>query len=381
MQRPISISSLRDLARRRIPRAVFDFIDGGSEDEDTLRANVDAMGDWSFVPRVGINVGARDLHTPLLGVEAKLPLFLAPTGLAGFFRPQGEVISARAAGKAGIPFCLSTNSVASLEEVARAAPETDLWFQLYPLRDKVLMDELVRRAQASGYRVLCLTVDLPLLARRERDLRNAFTMPLRINLRTAVDLCSRPAWLLGALRNPPRFGNFESGRSAGFQNVAQHVATLFDPSADWEEFRRLRERWKGPVAIKGVLHPEDAEKAIAIGVDAIIVSNHGGRQLDGAVASIRALPGVAAVVRRRAQVFLDGGVRRGAHVLKAIGLGATACGIGRPFLWGLAAAGEVGVDWAIDILRSEIESAMALLGTPKVGDMTRDHLRESIKDR
>lgn len=381
MQRPISISSLRDLARRRIPRAVFDFIDGGSEDESTLRANEDAMEDWSFVPRVGIDVSRRDLHISLLGTEAKIPLFLAPTGLAGFFRPHGEVAAARAAGKAGIPFCLSTNSVASLEEVAQAAPRTDLWFQLYPLRDKVLMDALVRRAQTAGYRVLCLTVDLPLLARRERDVRNAFTMPLRFNLRTALDLCSRPAWLLGTVRNPPRFGNFESGGTAGFQNVAQHVATLFDPSADWEEFRRLRESWKGPVVIKGVLHPEDAEKAIAIGADAIVVSNHGGRQLDGSVASIRALPAIAAVVQRRAQVFLDGGVRRGAHVMKAIGLGATACGIGRPFLWGLAAAGETGVDWAIDILRGEIESAMALLGTPRIADMTRDHLREGARVR
>ncbi len=374
MQRPISIADLRVLARRRLPKAVFDFIDGGSEDERTLYDNEAAMDEWNLTPRVGVDVSRRDMHVTLVGKASRLPLFLAPTGLAGFFRPGGEIAAARAAARAGIPFCLSTNSVASLEEVARAVPEADLWFQLYPLRDKSLMSALIKRAQDARYRVLCLTVDLPLLARRERDLRNSFSMPLRLRPRTVLDLCSRPRWLLGAARNPPRFGNFTQG-SGGFRNVAQHVATLFDPAADWSDFARLRESWQGPIVIKGILHPADAEKAVGIGAEAIVVSNHGGRQLDDAPTSLSALPEIATAVNGRAQVFMDGGIRRGSDIAKAIGLGASACGIGRPFLWGLAAAGEIGVEWAIAILGEELDCVLALLGTPRLADISRDHVR------
>lgn len=376
----LTIADLRRLASRRLPRAVFDFIDGGAGDEVTLRDSEAAFRDWVLLPRVAVDVARRSMGTTVLGAPAALPLMLAPTGLAGFFWPSGEMEAAAAAADAGIPFCLSTNSVASIEAVARAVPHAERWFQLYFLKDRDRMRALVERAKDAGYRVLCVTVDLPVQGRRERDVRNAFTVPLRPRGATLLDLARRPRWLTGVLLSPPGFGNFEAPKEAGstrpgFTSVARHVASLFDPSATWDDVARLREMWPGPVVVKGVLHPDDARKAVSVGAQAVMVSNHGGRQLDHVPAPISALPGVVAAVGGRAEVLLDGGVRRGTDILKALALGASACSIGRPFLWGLAAAGRDGVARAIEILRDELDNAMTLLGTARIEDIRAGHVQ------
>ena len=239
------------------------------------------------------------------------------------------------------------------------------------------MDGLLRRAAAARYRVLCLTVDLPLTGKRERDARNGFTLPLRPTLSSLFDMAWRPGWVFDAMRFSPRFGNFATPSSGSFTSVAQHVASLFDPRANWDDVARIREQWKGPLAIKGILHPADAVKAIDLGAEAIIVSNHGGRQLDHSPPAVAALPEIAKAVNGRAEIILDGGVRRGTDVLKALALGATSAGSGRSFLWGLSAGGEAGVERAIAIFRQEMDNAMALLGTPDVPSVTRDHIRRS----
>lgn len=374
LERAVSIADLRRLALRRLPKAVFDFIDGGAGDEITLRENQSAFGEWRLLPRVAVDVGRRTLGTQILGRPCGLPLLCAPTGLAGFFWPHGEIATARAATEAGIPYCLSTNSVASVEEVAAAVPDADLWLQLYFLKDRDLMDKLVARARAAGCRGLCITVDLAIQGRRERDVRNAFTMPLRPTFSNAFDLMRRPGWLTGVMRAPPRLGHFQQA-GTGFTSVARHVASLFDPSASWDDVARVREMWPGPVAVKGVLHPDDARRAVEIGADAVIVSNHGGRQLDPVPAAIMALPAIVAAVGGRTQVILDGGVRRGTDILVGLALGAGACSLGRALLWGLCAAGEDGVRRAIDILRDELDTAMALLGTPTPQSVTADHVQ------
>jgi isopentenyl diphosphate isomerase/L-lactate dehydrogenase-like FMN-dependent dehydrogenase len=364
LDRAASIADLRALARRRLPRSIFEFIDGGAGGERTLRDNVADLEAIRLMPRIGVDVGARSAALDLVGSEASMPLVLAPTGLAGLFWPDGEVLAARAAARAGIPFCLSTNSVASIEEVAAAVPEVERWFQLYFLKDPALMESMLARARASGYRVLCLTLDLPVHGRRDRDIRNAFTVPLRPRIRTIAEVLARPAWLAGFLRSGVRFGNFQAaGPQAGFTSIAQHIARLCDASADWATVERVARSWGGPFVIKGVLHPEDARRAVEIGAAAVIVSNHGGRQLDHVPSAVAALPAVVDAVAGRAQVILDGGVRRGIDLAKARALGADACMIGRPFLWGLASAGEAGVARTIAILREELDIAMALLGT------------------
>jgi len=375
VDRAYSIADLRRQARRRLPHAIFEFIDGGAGAEQTLADNQNDFARWRFLPRVAVNVASTDTEVRLVGVNAALPLVLAPTGLAGLYWPHGEACAARAAAAAGIPFCLSTNSVASLEEVAAQAPGGDKWFQLYMLRDKNLMWSLLERAASAGYRVLCLTLDLAVQGRRERDVRNNFSVPLRPRLRTLLEVAARPAWLAGFLRAPVRFGNFEQSTSSkGFTSIAQHVASMFDPAADWTGVDEVVRRWPGPVIVKGVLHPEDSRRAADMGVQAIIVSNHGGRQLDQSRSAISALPAVVNAVGDRVQIILDGGVRRGADIMKAKALGAHACMIGRPFLWGLAAGGEKGVDRTIQIFRDEIENAMMLLGEPAIAAVQSDIL-------
>jgi isopentenyl diphosphate isomerase/L-lactate dehydrogenase-like FMN-dependent dehydrogenase len=375
LRRSNSIADLRRLARRRLPKALFDFIDGGAADEITLRANESDFADWTFMPRQMVDVSKRGLGTTILGKEAAMPLMISPTGLAGMYWPKGEIGAVRAAGRAGIPLCLSTNSVASLEEVAQAGSQADLWFQLYFLQDRDWMYSLVKRAKAAQYRVLCVTVDLPVHGRRERDERNAFTIPLRPRLANIVDLARRPGWIMGAMRSPPRFGNFESPGSMGLASITRRDRNLFDPTTTWDDVSRIREKWPGPFAVKGILHPADAEKAIAIGVDAIMVSNHGGRQLDRVPSALEALPDVVSAAKGRAEVILDGGVRRGADIYTALSLGARACSIGRAYLWGLSAGGEHGVARTLSILREEFDNTMALMGTADVKSIDRSHVR------
>lgn len=376
LNRAASIDDLRLQARRHLPRTIFEFIDGGAGGERTLRANRSDLERLTLKPRVAVNVAERRAVVELAGQAAALPLVLGPTGLAGVYWPQGEVAAARAAAAAGIPFCLSTNSVASMEEVAKGAPGGDLWFQLYFLKDEALMDALLERARNSGYRVLCLTLDLAVQGRRDRDIRNAFTIPFRPTLKTVFETAIRPAWFAGFLQSGGvRFGNFEGSLpKQGFMSIAAHIAALCDAGADWDTVARVAAKWDGPVVIKGILSPEDAERAVALGPEAIIVSNHGGRQLDHVPSAAAALPDIVAAVGGRTQVILDGGVYRGTDLIKARAMGAGACMVGRGFLWGLAAGGQAGVARAIDIYREELDIGMALLGQPDFDGIGRDAL-------
>jgi isopentenyl diphosphate isomerase/L-lactate dehydrogenase-like FMN-dependent dehydrogenase len=375
LERCASISDLRELARRRLPRPLFDFVDGGAGAETTLRENEEAFARLRLMPRYPVDVSRRSARTTILGYNASMPLILAPVGFAGLLFPDGEVGAARAAANAEIPFCLSTNSLALVEEIGACAQSSERWFQLYFLKDRAWMQTLVRRAAASGFRVLCVTIDLPVAGRRARDIRNGFALPLRPTLRTALDFATRLDWLRGVAGKKLRIGNFEGlAKSSNFTGVAELVASLFDPSATWDDVARLREAWRGPLVVKGVMHPKDAQRAIEIGADAIVVSNHGGRQLEDAPATMDVLSDVVTAVNRRIPVFVDGGVRRGVDVLKAIALGATACMIGRALAWSLAAGGEQGVARALSILAAETDSALALVGVTSTAELGEHHL-------
>jgi isopentenyl diphosphate isomerase/L-lactate dehydrogenase-like FMN-dependent dehydrogenase len=322
-----------------------------------------------------VDVSQRSARTTILGYNASMPLILAPVGFAGLLFPDGEAGAARAAANAKIPFCLSTNSLASVEEIGACAQSSERWFQLYFLKDRAWMRTLVQRAADSDFRVLCVTIDLPVAGRRARDIRNGFALPLRPTLRTALDFATRLDWLRGVAGKKLRIGNFEGlAKSSNFTGVAELVASLFDPSASWDDVAQLREAWRGPLVVKGVMHPEDAQRAIEIGVDAVVVSNHGGRQLEDAPATMDVLSDVVTAVNRRIPVFVDGGVRRGVDVLKALALGATACMIGRAFAWGLAAGGEQGVARALSILAAETDVALALLGVTSTAELGEHHL-------
>lgn len=365
LSRAAEIADLRRMARKRLPRAIFEFIDGGAGAGITRAANMADFERLSLMPRMGVDVSACDTGATILGRRTPLPLILAPTGLAGLFWPEGEQATVRAAHAAGIPFCLSANSVASIEEVASAAPEAERWFQFYFLKDPGLTSRMLERARGNGYRVLCLTLDLAQQGKRHHDLRNSFTVPPRLTAATVLDALRRPHWLQGYLRHGVSFGNFESGSSdGGFASIATRVASLGDASANWDAVERVAQEWGGPFVIKGLLHPDDARRAADLGAQAVIVSNHGGRQLDSVPSPIAALPAIAEAVGGRTQVILDGGVRRGTDIVKAKALGAEAVMVGRAFLWGLAAAGQPGVSKAITLLAEELDNALALMGQP-----------------
>ena len=374
----INIDDLRRRARRRLPRAVFDFADGGAEDETTLRANRRGFGQLTFRPRALVDVSERDQSTTILGQRVRSPLVIAPTGLPGLLWPRAELALARAAAKRGIIYTVSTHASMTIEEVAQGA-SGPLWFQLYVLRDRELVRRLVERAQAASYRALVLTTDVPLLGQRERDLRNGATIPPKITVRNVLDTIQRVGWLRRVLLGPPiTFKNFVgTTASAGDDPVSlwSYVSKQHDPSVDWDDLAWFRSLWSGPLDVKGIMTGEDARRAVDHGVDAIVVSNHGGRQLDGLPSAIEALPEVADAVGDRAEVILDGGVRRGTDVVKALALGARACMIGRPALYGLGAGGQVGVERAIEIFQTEIDRALGLLGRPRLADLDRSAVR------
>src|SRR5438270_5427607 len=374
----LNIDELRLRARRRLPRAVFDFIDGAAEDEVTLRRNRAAFGRHALVPRVGIDVSSVDLATTVLGQRLPAPLVLAPTGLCGMATSRGEIPTARAATDAGIPWAASCLSSVTLEEIAREAPG-DHWFQLYVWKDRAVTQKLIERAAASGYRVLVVTLDVPVLGQRERDVRNGATIPPRITLRNALDTLRHPRWLWTIWRGPRvTFANVAAADpSVGLSPFAlsPFVNSLFDPTITWKDLEWMRRIWNGPVAVKGVMTAQDARLAAEHGADAVIVSNHGGRQLDGAPGALEPLPEVVDAVGSRTEIILDGGIRRGTDIAKAIALGARACMIGRPYLYGLAAAGQAGVADAIRILGSELRRAMALMGCRRIADLGRGCLR------
>jgi L-lactate dehydrogenase (cytochrome)/(S)-mandelate dehydrogenase len=371
-----SIAAMRDLARRKLPRPVFDFADGGAEDERTLRRNESAFEDFALLPHPLSGAAQRDLSVELLGKRLSMPVIVGPTGLAGLFWPDGERCAARAASAAGTAFCLSHGSVCTLEQLAAtgAAPR---WMQVFIFRDRGFTGELTERAARAGYDALVLTIDNQLLGNRERDIRNGFTIPPRFKATDLAGMALRADWLWRMRRDLKRitFGNYvRPGETADLKALAQRMASLLDPSMSWTDVDELRKTWKGPLILKGVLHPDEARMAADRGVDAVIVSNHGGRQLDGAAASLDALPGVVAAVEGRIPVLVDGGIRRGSDVVKALALGAAACLVGRPQLWGLAVAGEAGVAQMLAIFRQEIDRVMGLCGISRIAGIDRDIL-------
>ncbi len=369
----VNIDDLRKLAMRRLPRVVFEFIDGGSQDEITLRANQTDFSALRFMPRVLTDIQQRDQSVDLFGQRYASPLILAPTGLAGIVARKGELQAVRAASRASVPYCLSCMATCSIEEIAGAADASN-WFQLYVLRDRGLTKAFIERARAANCSALVLTVDTKLQGPRERDIRNGFTVPPRFDLTTLADFALHWRWLLDVGLGPKvKFRNFEGTQvnADDAVTITQFIEKQWDLSVSWQDVEWFKAEWGGPVLLKGLLSPDDAAKAVEAGVDGVIVSNHGGRQLDGAISAIAALPAVTKAVAGRVPVILDGGVRRGADVIKAVALGATACMIGRPWLYGLAAGGEAGVDRALTILRHEIDIALGLLGRASVSQV--DH--------
>jgi L-lactate dehydrogenase (cytochrome) len=361
----LNIDDLRELAKRRVPRAIFDYAAGGSYDERTLLRNSADLDAMTFRQRVMIDVSDVRLATTLVGTPVSMPLAIGPTGLAGLFHGDGEILAAKAAAQCGIPYCMSTMSICSIEDV-RAATKQPFWFQQYLMKDRGFNQELIDRAAAAQCSALMLTLDLQVLGERRRDPRNGLTIPPRLTLRNAFDVATKPAWALGVLFGKRRtFGNLVGriGGSSGISTLAEWTATQFDPSANWRDVEWVRSRWPGKLILKGVLDAEDARLAVACGADSIVVSNHGGRQLDGAPSSISVLAEVVAAVDGRCEVMFDGGVRSGQDIAKALALGARGALIGRSFLYALAAAGEAGVVKMVEIMRRELGVTLALTGT------------------
>jgi (S)-mandelate dehydrogenase len=366
-----TIDELRRMARTRLPRAVFDFIDGAADDELTLRWNSADFDRISWRPRVLVDVAKRDCSTTILGTRSALPLIVAPTGLAALVWAKADIALARTASAAGVPFTISTSSSVRMEAIRDSAPDARLWFQAYAYKDAELTRSLLTRARAIGCDALVLTVDVPILGRRLRDVRNRFTVPLRPTPRLLWDIVRCPRWTAQILAHGvPRMQNFVDGKHAtSVASLAALMTSNLDASFTWDRLKRVREEWGGKLVLKGVLHPEDAERAVRAGVDAIAVSNHGGRQLDAATSSIRALPNIVAAVGGRAEIFVDGGIRRGSDIARTCALGATAAMAGRAGLYGVAAAGRAGADRALGILAEELDRCLALVGCPAVNQL------------
>ncbi len=372
-----SIADLRTLARRRLPRAVFDFFDGGAEDERTLAGNGRAFERWQLAPRVLVDVADASSACSLLGAPAGMPAAIAPTGAAGFGWRGADLALARAAARMGLPYTLSSSATAAIETIAEQAPGR-LWFQAYVLRNRDFFWQLVDRARQAGYEALVITVDLPVGGKRERDFRNHFSIPFRFTSRNVLDFASRPRWALDMLlRGLPAMENLRgletAATSAGA--IASSVGRSYDPAFDWARLAEVRERWPRKLIVKGVSRADDAARLAAMGVDAIVVSNHGGRQLDGAVPSLQALPEVLQGVAGRCPVLVDGGIRRGADIAKALALGAHGVLLGRATLFGAVAAGDAGAQRALDILHDELLRTMRLCGAPGVAQLSADLLR------
>jgi L-lactate dehydrogenase (cytochrome) len=372
-----NIADLRALARRRTPRVLFDYVESGSYDEITLRANVRELRALRFRQRVLIDTTGRSLETELVGDKASMPIAIAPTGLTGLVRGDGEILAARAAEAAGVPYCLSTMSIATIEDI-RAATRRPFWFQLYVLRDRGFSRAMIERAKAAQCPVLVVTVDLPLRGQRHADIKNGLTVPPRITWRNAYDIATKPGWALSVLRAKRRtFGNIEAYLKQGrvsLMGAGEWSTRHFDQTLNWRDMEWIRGLWPGKFVIKGILDVDDARRAAAVGADAIVVSNHGGRQLDGAPATIAVLPEIARAVGDRIEVLFDGGVLSGQDVMKALALGARGCLVGRAYLYGLAALGEKGCALALDIIRRELEITMMLTGVMDLRKVSPDVL-------
>jgi len=371
-----SVGDFRELARRKVPRAIFDYADRGSYEEITIRRNRADLDALTLRQRVMVDASKQTLATTLAGQPSALPLAIAPTGLTGLFRGNGEIYGARAAAAAGIPFCLGTLSILSIEQV-RESTEVPFWFQLYLMRDRGFNADLMARAKAAQCPVLVLTLDLQVMGVRRRDAKNGLAVPPRLTLRNALDIATKPGWALGVLTAKSRaFGNLKPlAGSSDLKSLSAWVANQFDPSITWKDVAWVRERWPGKLVLKGVLDADDARLAVDQGADAVIVSNHGGRQLDGACSTIAALPEVVRAVQGRCEVLLDGGVMSGQDVLKALALGARGCLIGKAYLYALAAQGQAGVAKAIEIIGNELKVSLALTGAIDVQNVSPSILR------
>ena len=372
-----NIEDLRQMAKKRVARAVFEYVDRGSYDGATLRANKADLDALKFRQRVGIDVGHRSTRSSMIGQEVAMPVAIAPVGLTGLNWADGEMLGARAAEKFGIPFTLSTMSICSIEDVAGAVSKP-FWFQLYVFRDRGFAASLIDRAKAAKCSALVLTLDLQIQGQRHRDLKNGLVVPPRLTLGSFLDVLGKPSWALNVLGGRRRsFGNLE-GQIKGADNLmtlAKWIAGQFDPTLSWNDVAWVKERWGGKLILKGILDVEDAKIAATTGADAIVVSNHGGRQLDGTVSSIRALPEIVQAVGDRMEVLVDGGIQSGQDVLKALALGARGTMIGKAFAWGLGAMGEAGVTRVLEIIRNELDVTMALCGLKEVKEASPAILR------
>lgn len=369
-----SIEEVREAARRSLPRVIFDFVDGAACDEVTLRRNLAAFDDLALSPRFLVDVGAVDTTTTVLGAPVDIPVLGAPTGLCGLVHADGEAGLAQAMAANGSIYTLAAMSSYTIEEVRDAAPGARLWFQTYLWRDGRIVAELLDRAQASGYEALVVTVDVPRSSDRRRDRRHRFTVPPRLTPRSVASGLAHPRWTRDLLTRPRVVAANVANHGTDAVSVASYVDAQFDPTASWDDLAALRARWRGPLVVKGLLRGDDARRAADLGADAVVVSNHGGRQLDQAPATLAVLPEVVDAVGDRVEVYLDGGVRRGSDLLKARALGARACLVGRPIVFGLGAAGRAGAQRAAQLLGEELRAAMMLAGVPRFDDVGPDVL-------
>jgi L-lactate dehydrogenase (cytochrome) len=376
LKKVASVDDLRRLAKRNLPAGVFDYIDGGAEDERTLDTNSSDFSKLEFRPRVMRDVSQLDTSTSIFGRPASMPVILSPTGFTRIAHSEGELAVTRAAARAGIPWSLSTMGTRSIEECATANPDGEKWFQIYTWKDRGLVKDLVGRAKAAGYGAVWLTVDTAVLGRRERDVRRGMTLPPKLGPKTLIDGAIHPAWTWDFLRAEPiTFANIvgqheEDGSTA--ISLADHVARQFDQALSWNDIDWLRSIWDGPIVLKGIQTVEDAKQAVSAGVNGIGLSNHGGRQLDDAPTPVSLIEPVRQEIGDQATIICDGGIRRGSDIVKAIALGADAVSLGRPHFLALGAGGEAGVDWLLDFLRSGLERTMALSGCRSLAEIDRD---------
>ena len=370
------IEDLRLLAKRRVPKMFYEYADSGSWTESTYRANESDFAPIRLRQRVAVDIDNRSLVSTMVGQPVSMPIALAPVGLTGMQHADGEILAARAAAKAGVPFTLSTMSICSIEDVAENT-DAPFWFQLYVMRDRDFITRLIERARAAQCPALVLTLDLQVMGQRHKDIRNGLSAPPKPTLANLANLATKPRWCLGMLRTKRRTFRNIAGHAKGvddLSSLSSWTNQQFDPTLDWDDVKWVRDQWKGKLILKGILDPEDVEPAIASGADAIIVSNHGGRQLDGALSAIRALPAIVEAVRGRTEVHLDSGVRSGQDVIKALALGARAVHVGRAFVYGLGAMGEAGVTTALAILRKELDVTMGFCGLRDVKKVDRSIL-------